>query len=101
MKEKPKIFKPEIGNIENNKKTYCSFLDDKLGIETERTITEEPIDFINRLGNDGTYMFSKKVIIKTKDKTYDTKIAGKIGERIITLDNNSINIKDIEKIYKK
>lgn len=101
MNKKPEIFKPNIGNINNNRKTYYSFLDDKLGIEREAEQKEEPIDFINRLSNNGSYIFSKKVIIKTKDKTYDTKIAGKLGDKIITLDNESIRIGEIEKIYEK
>ena len=40
-------------------------------------------------------------MIVTKDKTYDTRIAGKLGNRLITLDNDSININDIKKIYEK
>ena len=101
MNKKPEIFKPNIGNINNNRKTYYSFLDDKLGIEREVEQKEEPMDFINRLSNNGSYIFSKKVIIKTKDKIYDTKIAGKLGDKIITLDNESIRIGEIEKIYEK
>lgn len=101
--KKPEIFKPKIGNINNNKKTYCSFIEDKLGVEKEEHIEsfEEPIDFINRLGSDGGYIFSKTVVIETKDATYETKIAGKLGNKIATLDNKVINIDDIIKIYEK
>ena len=67
----------------------------------ENDYEEDPRDFIENLSKSGAYMFSKNVIIKTKDKTYDTRIAGKIGDRIITLDNDSINISDIERIYEK
>lgn len=101
MNKKPEIFKPNIGNINNNKKTYCSFIENSLEVEASEDINEEPIDFINRLGSDGSYIFSKNVVIKTKDNIYNTKIAGKIGNKIITLDNKSINIDDIEKIYEK
>ena len=58
------------------------------------------VDFINKLSHDG-YVFNKRVVIVTRDKTYDTKIAGRLGNRIITLDSDSINIDDIVKIYEK
>lgn len=101
--KKPEIFKPNIGNINNNKKSYCSFIDSRG--EVDKFINnedgEEPIDFINRLSKSGSYIFNKDVIIETKDKKYNTRIAGKLGNRIITLDNDSININDIIKIYEK
>lgn len=100
--KKPEIYKPNIGNINNNTKTYYSFLDDRLDIERkEESINESPIDFINKLSKSGTYIFDKDVVIVTKDKKYETRIAGKIGNRVITLDNDSININDIIKIYQK
>ena len=36
MDKKPEIFKPEIGRIDNNKKAYYSFLEDRLDIKTEK-----------------------------------------------------------------
>lgn len=100
--KKPEIYKPNIGNINNNTKAYYSFLDDRLDIERkEEPIKESPIDFINKLSKSGTYIFDKDVVIVTKDKKYETRIAGKIGNRVITLDNDSININDIIKIYQK
>lgn len=92
--KKPDIYKPNI-NVNNNRKVYYSFLNNS---EKEN---ETPIEFIDNLSKNGEYMFSKKVIIKTKEKEYETRIAGKIGNKIITLDNDSININDIEKIYEK
>lgn len=98
---KSNLFKPEIGDVNNNEKTYYSYLEDRLDIPTNSSKEEAPVDFINRLVKSGSYMFSKKVIIKANGRVYDTKIAGKIGDRIITLDNDSINIRDIEQIYEK
>ena len=44
MNKKPEIFKPEVGNINNNKKSYYSFLDDKLNIEREeKTIYQKVV----------------------------------------------------------
>ena len=56
---------------------------------------------MNKLAKSGSYIFNKDVIIVTKDKKYETRIAGKLGDRIVTLDNDSININDIIKIYEK
>lgn len=102
MNKKPEIFKPEIGKINNNKKTYYSFLEDRLDIEREqKEESYDVIDFINKLSKSGSYLFNKDVVIITKDKKYETRIAGKMGDRIVTLDNSSININDIIKIYEK
>lgn len=102
MDKKPEIFKPEIGKIDNNKKAYYSFLEDRLDIKTdEYEENDDVITFMNKLARSGSYIFNKDVIIVTKDKKYETRIAGKLGNRIITLDNDSIRIDDIIKIYEK
>ena len=102
MDKKPEIFKPEIGKIDNNKKAYYSFLDDRLDIKTdEYEENDDVITFMNKLARSGSYIFNKDVIIVTKDKKYETRIAGKLGDRIITLDNDSIKVDDIIKIYEK
>lgn len=104
MDKKPEIFKPCIGNVNNNKKTYYSFLDDRLDIEKdeEEVFTrDDAIDFINKLSKSGSYIFNRDVVIVTKDKKYETRIAGKMGDRVVTLDNDSIMINDIIRIYEK
>lgn len=102
MDKKPEIFKPEIGKIDNNKKAYYSFLEDRLDIKTdEYEENDDVITFMNKLARSGSYIFNKDVIIVTKDKKYETRIAGKLGNRIITLDNDSIKVDDIIKIYEK
>lgn len=104
MDKKPEIFKPNIGNVNNNKKAYYSFLEDRLNIREEKDDYdngESVIDFINKLSKSGSYIFSKDVVIITKDKKYETRIAGKLGDNIVTLDNDSIRIDEIVKIYEK
>ena len=44
---------------------------------------------------------NKKVIINTDHNTYDTRIAGTINDKIITIDGKSIHIKDIKEIIEK
>lgn len=95
--KKPNIFKPLIDHkITNNKKVYYSFLenDDKV----IRNTKENPRTTLNRLFNNGSYIFSKKVEVVTNDKTYITKIAGKMGDKIVTLDKNVIALDDIKEI---
>lgn len=102
MDKKPEIFKPEIGKINNNKKAYYSFLEDRLDVKTdEYEESDDVISFMNKLARSGSYIFNKDVIIVTKDKKYETRIAGKLGDRIITLDNDSIKVDDVIKIYEK
>ena len=98
MEKKSNIFKPDIGYVNNNKQVYYSFLDDSLDIRREE---EDPRSFMKKIDRSGSYMFRKEVIIKTKDKNYDTKIAGKMGDRIITLDNDIIPIYNIISISEK
>ena len=98
MEKKSNIFKPDIGYVNNNKQVYYSFLDDSLDIRREE---EDPRSFMKKIDRSGSYMFRKEVIIKTKDKNYDTKIAGKMGDRIITLDNDIIPIDNIISISEK
>lgn len=94
------IFKPKINHkINNNRNTYYSFIEEKnkKEIETE----EEPIDTLNRLIKENSYIFNKKVLIKTSNKEYLTKIAGKINNRIITINGEEINMDDVIKIEEK
>ena len=100
MKKIPNIFKPESDHrFDNNKKVYYSYLDN-IFIEPKDDLKrnaklEDPSSVIYRLSHGGSYIFNKNVIIKTRDKTYRTKIAGTINNRVITLDGNSILLDDI------
>jgi len=99
MSKKPKIFKPNMNFKDNNKKTYYSFLEEY----TDDYVSDEVnvSDFIDNLSNNSSYVFSKRVIIETEDKKYDTRIAGRFGNKIITLDNDIIDISNISNIYEK
>ena len=101
MNKKPNIFKPNMDFIDNNKKAYYSYLENPYIEEHKKEDNIDVLDFLNDLSNSSSYVFNKRVVIITSNKTYDTRIAGKLGNRLITLDNDSININDIEKIYEK
>ncbi len=97
--KKPEIFKPRIEHdLNNNKNAYYSFINEK---EERKEIKEDPVDTLDRLIKNNSYIFNKNIKIVTKDKEYNTKIAGKIGKKVITLDGDSINIEDIIKIEEK
>lgn len=99
MSKIPKIFKPEMEFIDNNRKAFYSYLKD-----TDEEVADNSLsvdEFFNKVSNSGTYVFNKKVIIVTNNKKYDTRIAGRFGDRIITLDGDSIKTGDIVKIYEK
>jgi len=99
MSKRANIYKPKIGRINNNQKVYYSFLEDKLSTKNVNESLENVDEFLKRLENSGSYIFNRDVVIETFDSVYNTKIAGKIGSRIITLDNMSIDMKDIKNIY--
>ena len=94
--KKSDIFKPDVIGVNNNEKVYYSYLDDKLDIKSNN-----PSEFISRLDKNGSYMFSKRVVIKTRENIYDTKIAGKVKDKIITIDSKVIPISEIVDIYEK
>ena len=98
---KNNIYKPKIGNINNNQKVYYSYLEDKLSAKSNDDRGLNADDFLNKLSNSGSYMFTKDVVIETLDNTYNTKIAGKLGNKIVTLDNQVIDMEDIKRIYEK
>ena len=56
----------------------------------------EKLDYLFKING---YIFNVDVTIITNDKKYETKIAGKVGNHLITLDNNIINISDIKELY--
>ena len=101
MNQKPSIFKPNMTFIDTNKKTYYSYLEKPFIKDNNIEESVDVLEFLNKISNNWSYVFSKKVIIVTDNKTYDTRVAGKIGNKIITIDNDSININDIKKIYQK
>ena len=88
---KNEIFKPSIDkNINNNEKVFYSSTEE-YSLEKQESLDE----FFNRISSSGSYIFSHKVIIKTKDNLYETKIAGRVGNSIITVDDNVIPINDV------
>lgn len=102
MKELPKIFRNTVSH-NNNKTTFYSKNEDDTLINSDicnncddnRDTTEKLDDIINNINRFG---FSKEVEIVTKSKRYKTRIVTRIGNYIITIDNEKIDINDILEI---
>ncbi len=101
--KKNKIFKNEIvKKIDNNQKSFNiidsisnnSITNNNLKTNNKLSVREK----INMLLNRNGYIFNVSVEIITENKNYKTKIAGKVMDNLITLDNDIIAIKDIKDI---
>ncbi len=107
-KKLPRIFKVDIDKeINNNRDVYYVKNSDDFAFSSSKYKEEnnkEKVNInekINRIFNSGRHSFNVPVEIITKDKVYNTKIAGKIRNNIITLDNDVIKIEDIIDLNEK
>lgn len=89
-KDLPELYKGTISHEVNNSIYYSS------GETKERSGGKSVT--INELFSNYSYIFKLDVIIKTLVKEYHTKIAGKIGDNIITLDNDVIPVNEIKEV---
>ena len=107
-KELPEIFKKNVDSSHcNNKKVfYTSENKDivkkeeviKTSNNNSLSIVEEKI---RKLFKSSRYIFNINVIIKTDKRDYDTKIAGKVKNSLVTIDNEIIPIVEINDIIIK
>lgn len=100
-KKLPKVFKNNNINTTNNKKIcYLSDKDNNLNnYRNKDSFSVE--DKIKKLFKSSRYIFNINVLIKTNKKDYDTKIAGKVKNSLVTVDNDIIPIVEIEDIIIK
>lgn len=95
--KKGKVFVNKIEKNLKNNQDYCEVVenDDR---KVLLNINENIEDKIDRLFNTNGYIFNVDVKIITDNKIYNTKIASRVGNNLITLDNNIIEINDIKDI---
>lgn len=104
--KKPKVFANTIDKkLYNNQEVFNSETDNVkvndsksenyLYVEENDYHNLDVIEKIEKLLNRNGYIFNVDVVIKTKFKVYKTKIAGKVNNHLITLDNDIIDIDDI------
>jgi len=108
-KELPKIFKKNVTPEHcNNKKVFYTNENKEINSKKETisnfsnndtlyTVEEK----IKKLFKSSRYIFNINVLIKTNKKEYDTKIAGKVKNSLITIDNEVIPIIEINDIIIK
>ncbi len=91
--KKEKVYINKIDKKILNNQSYCDVSEKEI-IPNDLSVQDK----LDKLFNINGYVFNKDVKIITNNKTYNTKIAGKVGHNIITLDNDIINIKCIKDI---
>lgn len=87
-----KIIRNNQKECEVDKKEYQNKIDENKKIDSQLSLDEK----INQLLNNNGYIFSTEVKIITKEKEYQTFIAAVINNRIITIDNIIIDLKDVK-----
>ena len=103
--KKNKIFQNKINKQMNNNQKVSEVKEEiqgdipiKEGNKIENTNVKE---IINKLLNRNGYIFNVDVAIITEKKKYETRIAGKVNNHLITLDNDIICINEIKDIIIK
>ena len=104
-KELPGIYKKTVDKNHANNKKMCYASESEKTVEKEIfnqsssiTTVEEKI---RKLFKSSRYIFNIRVLIKTDKKDYDTKIAGKVKNSLVTIDNEVIPIVEINDIIIK
>ncbi len=87
----------DIKDITNNSYEIDNDFKKEIISDDNLSIYEKIDNLFKRNG----YIFNVDVKIITNKKEYDTKIAGKMNNHLITLDNDIINISDIKDIIIK
>ena len=103
-KKLPRVFKKDVSKEHiTNTKIYSTNAnktvtkEKKTNIDNNLSVEEK----LKKLFKSSRYVFNIGVIIKTAKKEYDTKIIGKVKNSIITFENDSIPIVEIEDIIIK
>ena len=83
--------------IDNNQK-YCEVVEEIVDFNNDDNSSLSIDDKLQILFNTPGYIFNTNVKIITNDKVYQTKIAGKVNNHLITMDNDIISISSIKDI---
>ena len=88
-KDLPELYKCQVSKDLNSKVYYSQ------GDISERNYKSLSV---NELFSTYSYIFNLDVLIKTPKKDYKTRIAGRVGNNLITLDNDVIPINEVIEI---
>ena len=96
--KKERLYINKINKRIDNNQNYCDVNNEEVAVVKNSDNKLSVDEKLKKLFNTNGYIFNIDVKIITTSKTYNTKIAGKVGNNIITLDNDIINVKDIKDI---
>ena len=92
MKKLPELYKNlNTKLIDNNKKVY--YMKENRSVNTT-SVEDELNSIFNSLG----YSYNIPVELVTKTSTYHTSLVAKTKENVLTIDNQTISIRDIVRI---
>ena len=91
IKELPHVFKKNVDSVHINNKNISYVRNNSFKKESIVDI----VDKLDKLFKSSRYVFNIGVIIKTKNKVYDTKIMSRNKTSILTINDEVIPIKDI------
>lgn len=95
----PKVFQNKnLGNI-NNTQEYFHTINKSIVNKTPSKININ--DKINKLFGSNRFIYKIPALITTSTQEYQTTIIGKTNNKLITIDNELIDIKDIIDINEK
>lgn len=104
MKKLPNIYQGNFPKKINNNKKICYLKTPEQPFEEKREDRQTPAEIqqqIREIFSSLSHPYTIPVIIKTKEKVYETYLIAKNKNNIITLDNEIIDISDIESIKRK
>lgn len=113
MKEKGSMYKSPINKeINNSQKVYSTLYESDANNSDQSNLTNNFIqknitDYrsverkIYDILHSNDYIYKANVTIVLKNGTINKKIIGKTKDKLITMDNEYINISDIKDIYKE
>lgn len=103
MKKLPRVVAIPISKKINRNKTVFYSSDEPEHSEERKDVplvfgkrdTDEIIDKINEVFHSTHHSFHVPVVITLKDKKIETRLAGKFGNKLLTMDDEEILISDI------
>lgn len=114
VKKLPSVFASPISrDISHNKRVFYSEKESPVITPVERKIetlptvpqeqdTRETVELeLKKLFKSTNHIFNIPVEITTEEKVYETKIAGRVHNQIITIDNDSIPVDQIKSLKRK
>jgi len=100
--EKPSVFANKIDKeLNNNEKVFNSSNKKEMEVAFDREVKVDVNAKIREIFASPHYVYKADTIITTKDGVLNKRIVGKNGDRLLTIDNEFIEIKDILNIELK